>query len=126
MPPRGYTKCDPEEVRLALQQHRSLASAARALGIDRATLGAYCRRWPGLRLPLDARHEALLDRAEAVIEQALERNDVRVAMFVVQQLGARRGWGNGQTPSAAPTRIRLTWADGRPVPDPEPHDRASA
>lgn len=68
----------------------NLSNAAKRLGVSRQTLYSKIRLDDEILAELRAGREELLDLAENVIRQALEKNDLRAAMFVIKNFSSYR------------------------------------
>lgn len=99
----------PAPVIDALIETRGLLTlAADKLGVSRRTLYEYRQRWPEIDEEVEAWRERRLDKAEFKLDDAVEAGELQAIFFVLNCLGAKRGYGNK-------SKVELTGADGQPV-----------
>lgn len=102
LPPLGV-----DEILVALYENgNSIYRAAEALDRKRSTIQAIIDREPTLKLYLDDHRETRVDKAEEIIDVAIEAKDLGIAKMVVVHQGKNRGWS---------TRTEQTGKDGSPL-----------
>src|SRR4051794_13743667 len=74
--PVSTTKYTQEQVIRALQEAHGLATiAAQILGCDATVVGGYIGGYPDVRRAYEAAREAIIDRAEEKLNDAVERGE---------------------------------------------------
>lgn len=77
----------------------NLFLASKKLNVKRSTLKAFIEKKKNLKFKIEGLKESLVDMAEAVLMQRMaEFKDLRAATYVLNSLGADRGWGDKVIP----------------------------
>lgn len=77
----------------------NLFLASKKLNVKRSTLKAFIEKKKNLKFKIEGLKESLIDMAEAVLMQRMaEFKDLRAATYVLNSLGADRGWGEKNVP----------------------------
>ena len=71
----------------------NVTKTAESIGMTREALHARIAKDEDLQAALSEAREIRLDRAEKIVEDHLDRNDLGAAKFVLSRLGRHRGWG---------------------------------
>ena len=101
-PERTYSDAEIEAA--LVNGHGILAQAARILGCARKTIQDRVEARPDYWRPILGQLRAtIVDRAENVIVENLERGDLQTAIYVTKTIGKDRGWSE---------RHEVTGADG--------------
>ena len=83
------------EVIKAIQDTAGIkTAAAKKLGCDVDTVDRYCNRYPSVADAVKQARSGIVDMAESVLIQKLNRKEWDAAKFVLTTLGKDRGWGN--------------------------------
>lgn len=69
------------------------SAAARKLGCTHQTVDNYIARYPTVAAAYEQARASIVDKAESVLLQKLNRNEWDAAKFVLTTLGKDRGWG---------------------------------
>lgn len=83
-----------DQVRTALISNRlNMAQCARSLGVSRAALYKWLRKYPELVEYRNELREEIIDECEAQLFKAVRRGARWAIVFVLTRLGRHRGWG---------------------------------
>ncbi len=106
-PPKSRPQKTREAVEAAIRGSRGIKQrVAEALGVTRQTVDNYFVLWPDLMSVFEDERNALIDRAESKLAEAVEAGDMRATIFTLETLGKSRGWAR---------RTEVTGADGEAV-----------
>ena len=70
----------------------NIQQTAVRLGVNRRTIHRWMEKSPKLRALRDGLREKIVDKAEENVFAALDRDDLRVSMFILRTLGKNRGY----------------------------------
>lgn len=99
-----YTK---REIRKAIEGSKGIKTAiAQRLNCTRQTVDNYLDRFPDLKALVSDERDSIIDLAEVKLLQAVNNNDMRAILFVLETIGKDRGWTK---------RTEITGADGGAV-----------
>lgn len=97
----------PAAVAEALRRTRGIkVLAGKMLGVDRATVHNYCKRYPTVQQAVEEARETLIDMAEGKLVQRVDAGDWDAVRFVLVTIGKQRGYV---------MRQENTGADGGPI-----------
>ena len=85
--------------------HGNVSLASQKLGVNRRTIHRWMEKSPTLRARRDGLREKILDKAEENVSAALDRDNLRVSMFILRTLGKNRGYTERR--EVAPPRVPL-------------------
>lgn len=102
--PVARTLKSREAVEAAIRGSRGIKQrVAEALGVTRQTVDNYLATWPELAGVFEDERDALIDRAESKLVEAVDGGEMRAILFILETLGKSRGWAR---------RTEITGADG--------------
>lgn len=105
--PKSRPQKTREAFEAAIRGSRGIKQrVAEALGVTRQTVDNYFGQWPDLMRVFEDERNALVDRAESKLVDAVESGDMRATIFTLETLGKNRGWAR---------RTEVTGADGGAV-----------
>ena len=81
----------------------NIQQTAARLGVNRRTIHRWMEKSPTLRARRDGLREKILDKAEENVFAALDRDNLRVSMFILRTLGKNRGYTERR--EVAPLRV---------------------
>jgi hypothetical protein len=88
---------------------------AERLDISRRSLSRLREEWPELEAAITDEREFMLDWAESNVYRAVMEGNLKVSMFHLKTMGARRGWSEKQIVEGNPNRPiehHHTWEGG--------------
>jgi predicted transcriptional regulator len=97
-----------EEVLAAVEKGLTKKGTAKVLGVERATIYNYCKRWKTVADALEEKRAELVDIAESGLRARLEAQDWNAIAFTLKTLGKDSGYTERQ-------QIEHTGAEGGPI-----------
>lgn len=102
----GTKRYSRAAIKKAITNSRGIKTAiCQRLECSRQTLDNYLKRYPDLAALVNAERETIVDLAETKLLKALQGEDMRAILFVLETMGKGRGWSK---------RTEITGADGAP------------
>jgi hypothetical protein len=102
----------PKQVEDALKKcFGNIASAARVLGVDRASVWRAIKRWPELELVLDSMRETMLDNAETALNKAILAGESWAVCFFLKTQGKKRGYSSSSASAIHPILAEIRQAE---------------
>lgn len=101
-----YTDDMPTLWVAAIEEHKTITHACRALGISRETFYRWCREHPEMAEARKEGKDTVLDIVESKLFKAIEQGNMTAIIYYLNNQGASRGYSNRQ---------ELTGADGQPL-----------
>jgi hypothetical protein len=103
----GQKRYSRKAITEAIKGSRGIKTAICArLTCSRQTLDNYLARYPELVALVENERESIIDLAETKLLKALQGDDMRAILFVLETMGKGRGWSK---------RTEVTGADGAPL-----------
>lgn len=105
-----------------------ISTTCRKLKISRTSFYRLMKRSPELREAIDDARHAFVDAAESCLVRAMQNGSVPAAIYVLNNLGRKRGYGTTQDPAAMEAVMQrlgqVLGAHDEPPIDEPPHDEA--
>jgi hypothetical protein len=90
---RGQTQWNEEEVAAAIRKHQGrIYHAAKELGVTSQCIYNYRKRWPALTAVIKEERGKFLDKAESMLNLAVEKGEAWAVIFTLKTQGKRRGY----------------------------------
>lgn len=87
---------ETQVVALLKQVHGNISAAANALGVERCTLYGYIKNHPVVTEILKDERQAMIDKAESVLWNAMDSTDMEIALdaskYALDRIGRDRGY----------------------------------
>lgn len=102
-----YEKVTAQQVSDALTKSHGLVSvAARSLGVSRATIYKYIKKYPTIKQAHDDAADAMTDTAESALFEKILAGDLQAIIFYLRTMGKGRGYTERQ---------EIVGADGKEI-----------